>query len=456
MKLVNNPYNLNLNDMTEITNKVRCIIIDKNSNILITQYADMYMFPGGKVKNNENNNDALIRELKEELGIDFSSFKIDEFITYENYIKNYNRVDNNIVNRLNNTKYYIIRVDELKELNISRDNLSLNEKNNKFYIEFCNLYDSLSKINNYKSHNIRNDYFKKEITDVIKYYVNIIRLNIRVDLHLHTNYSDGDLSPDELIHLAKKNKLDLIAITDHDTITGLKNIHNRDNIDIINGIEFSCKVDKGRLHLLGYNIDINNKELNEKLNELRDNSLNTLLSLIVQLKVDYGIVFKYDDIKDLINSNHHLGRPDLAKLLIKYDYVKEVQEAFDKYLNDSYDKIRGTNKWLTYKEAIELIVNSGGIPILAHPKSLKLENKELLLLLKDMVNCGLKGIEVYHSSHNIDDIKIYENISNELNLLISGGSDYHGVITKPNIEIGKINGEDIPTKKLTLINNLKV
>jgi len=454
MKLVNNPVNLNLNEMTEITNKVRCIIVDKNSNILITNYAGMYMFPGGKVKNKENNNDALIRELKEELGIDFSSFKIDEFITYENYINNYNRVDNNIVNRLNNTKYYIIRVDELKELNISRDNLSLNEKNNKFYIEFCNLYDSLSKINNYKSHNIRNDYFKKEITDVIKYYINLLRLNRRVDLHLHTNYSDGDLSPDELIHLAKKNKLDLIAITDHDTITGLKNIHNRDNIDIINGIEFSCKVDKGRMHLLGYNIDINNKELNEKLSELRDNSLNTLLSLIVQLKVDYGIVFKYDDIKDLINSNHHLGRPDLAKLLIKYGYIKEVQEAFDKYLNDSYDKIRGTNKWLTYKEAIELIVKSGGIPVLAHPKSLNLSEKELLFLIKDMVKCGLKGIEVYHSSHSDENIKLFENISRELGLIISGGSDYHGKITKPDIEIGKINGENIYAKKLTLLNKL--
>lgn len=451
MKLVNNLFNLN--DITEITDKVRCVVVDKNNNILITKYADMYMFPGGKVKNNEKNYDALIRELKEELGIDFSLFKIDEFITYENYIENYNRVDSNIVNRLNNTKYYIVRVDDLKDLNINRDNLSINEKNNNFYIEICNLDDVLNKINNYESHNIRNDYFKKEITDVIEYYLS---LNRRVDLHLHTNYSDGDLSPDSLIDLAKENNLNLIAITDHDTVNGLKNIHNRDNIKIINGIEFSCKVDKGRLHLLGYDIDINNKELNDKLNKLKDNSLNTLLSLIVQLKVDYGIVFKYDDIKDLINSNHHLGRPDLAKLLMKYGYVKEVQEAFDKYLNDAYDKIRGTNKWLTYKEAIELILNSGGIPVLAHPKSLGLSGKELLILIKDMIECGLKGIEVYHSSHNRVDIDFYNSIAKNLNLLKSGGSDYHGIVTKPDIEIGKINGEDILYKKLTLLNNLKV
>lgn len=275
---------------------------------------------------------------------------------------------------------------------------------------------------------------------------------MKVDLHLHTNYSDGDLSPDDLIKLARENSLNIIAITDHDTLNGIKNITNKKEIKIINGIEFSCKALKGRMHLLGYNIDIYNMELNEKINELRDNSLNTLLSLIVQIKVDYGIVFKYDDIKELINSNHHLGRPDLAKLLIKYGYVKEVQEAFDKYLNPAYEKIRGTNKWITYKEAIKLIVNSGGIPVLAHPKSLELNEKELLLLINDMIKYGLKGIEVYHSSHDLDEIKLYENIANKLGLLISGGSDYHGKITKPNVEIGKINGEYINAKKLTLIN----
>ena len=288
-----------------------------------------------------------------------------------------------------------------------------------------------------------------------QYYLNfndINKKNINVDFHLHTNYSDGDLSPDDLIKLAKNNNLDIIAITDHDTVSGIKNIANRQDIKIINGIEFSCKINKGRMHLLGYDIDVENNDLNEKINELRDNSLNTLLSLIVQIKIDYGIVFKYDDIKGLINSNHHLGRPDLAKLLIKYGYVNEVQEAFDKYLNPSYEKIRGTNKSISYEDAIKLIINSGGIPVLAHPKSLELNEKELLLLIKDMINYGLKGIEVYHSSHDLDEIKLYENIANKLGLLISGGSDYHGIITKPNVEIGKINGEYINAKKLTLIN----
>jgi len=453
MKLVNNPNNLD--DITEVKDKVRAIIVDNNNDVLITRYADIYMLPGGKIKSNEQNYNALIRELKEELGIDFKSFKIDNFITYENYIKNYSKVDNRIVNRLNRTIYYIIKVDDLRKLNISSNNLSLKEKSNEFIIDYFNIFDANNKILNYKSNNIRNEWFQKEITDVIKYYLNEMRLvEMKADLHMHTNYSDGDLSPDDLITYAKENKLELIAITDHDTLNGLKNIKNNRDIKIINGIEFSCKVDKGRMHLLGYNIDIENKELNEKIDELRDNSLNTLLSLIVQLKVDYGIVFKYDDIKSLINSNHHLGRPDLAKLLMKYGYVENVQEAFDKYLNSSYDKIRSSNKWLTYEEAINLILKSGGIPVLAHPKSLKLQEKELLLLIKDMIKSGLMGVEVYHSSHNNEDIKLYENISEQYGLLKSGGSDYHGKITKPNIEIGKIKGEDIDIKKLTLLNKL--
>ena len=277
---------------------------------------------------------------------------------------------------------------------------------------------------------------------------------MNVDLHMHTNYSDGDLSPIELINYATKNKLDVIAITDHDSVNGIKNIKENDGIKIISGIEFSCKVDKGRMHLLGYGIDINNKDLNNKLNELKDYSLNTLLSLIVQLKKDYDIFFKYDDIKELINSNHHLGRVDLARLLIKYEYANTVQECFLIYLNNVYDKIRGTNKSISYKEAINLILNSNGIPVLAHPKSLNLSEKELLLLIKNMIEYGLKGIEVYHSSHNKEDIDLYNNIANKYNLLISGGSDYHGHKTKPNVEIGKINGEVIKSKRLTILKEL--
>lgn len=277
-----------------------------------------------------------------------------------------------------------------------------------------------------------------------------------IDLHAHTNYSDGDLTPDEVIKLAIKNNIKTLAITDHDSIEGLKNItYKTKDIQVINGIELSAKVDTGSMHILGYNIDINNKELNDKLIELKNNSVNSTLSVIEQIKKDYNIYFTYEELKELINYNHNLGRPDIARLLLRKGYVKTVKEAFDKYLNPANDKIRNIKKNLTYKECIELILNSNGIPVLAHPKTLKLGDKDLLLLLKDMINCGLIGIEVYHSSHTSEEMQKYLNMANELGLFISGGSDYHGAITKPDIELGFGKNNNLKLKQLSILDKIK-
>lgn len=281
-------------------------------------------------------------------------------------------------------------------------------------------------------------------------------MNKYIDLHAHTNYSDGELSPDELIKLAINNNVGTLAITDHDTIEGVKNITYRPhNIEIINGIELSAKVNVGTMHILGYDIDIKNKDLNNKLVELKDNSINSVLSIIEQLKKDYNIFFTYEELKGLINANHNLGRPDIARLLIKKGYVKTVQEAFEKYLIDAYNKINDTKKGIPYSESIELILKSNGIPVLAHPKTLLLDDKDLLLLLKDMISCGLIGIEAYHSTHTSEEVRKYIEIANELGLAISGGSDYHGIITKPDIELGYGKNNNLKIKQLSILDKIK-
>lgn len=296
------------------------------------------------------------------------------------------------------------------------------------------------------------------------YYHNIIntyRISEKIiDLHAHTNYSDGDLSPSELIRLAIEKRIGILGITDHDTLDGIKNVDKFDSlivdsgIQIIDGIELSAKVSKGRMHILGYNIDINDVSLNKKMGELKDNSINSVLSIMEQIKRDYGIVFRYNDIKELVNSKHNLGRPDLAKLCVKYGYASSIQDAFDKYLVKAHNKTRSTSKGLPYEECIELILQSKGIPVLAHPKSLELSEKEFLILLKEMINFGLKGIEVYHSSHTKEEIKFYLEIANKYNLLVSGGSDYHGKTIKPDIELGTGKNNEIRIKKLSLLNQL--
>ena len=298
-----------------------------------------------------------------------------------------------------------------------------------------------------------------------KYYMEKIILPYRksekaIDMHTHTNYSDGDLSPEKLIRLAIDKRIGTLAITDHDTIEGIKKVNRNENIivdsgiEIINGIELSAKTDKGRMHILGYGIDLNNKALNKKMVDLRDNSINSVLSIMEQIKRDYGIRFGYDDIKELVNANHNLGRPDLAKLCVKYGYATSSQDAFDKYLIDAYNKTRQTSKGLQYQECLELIKNSGGIPVLAHPKSLELSEKEFLILLKEMISCGLKGIEVYHSSHSKEEMNYYLKIANKYGLLISGGSDFHGKTVKLDIELGTGKDNNIKIKKLSLLDKL--
>lgn len=280
-----------------------------------------------------------------------------------------------------------------------------------------------------------------------------------IDLHTHTNYSDGDLSPDELVELAISRNIGTLAITDHNTIRGIKAV-NRDSemvvdsgIKIVNGIELSAKSETGRMHILGYGIDLENEYLNNKMNELRDNSINSVLSIMEQIKRDYGITFTYEDIKELVCANHNLGRPDVAKLCVKYGYALSVQDAFDKYLVDAYNKTRSTTKKLSYDECLGLIRDSGGVPVLAHPKSLELDNDELVHLIENMIDCGLMGIEVYHSSHSSEEMDLYLKMAHKYGLLVSGGSDYHGESVKTDIQLGTGRG-NLKIKKLTLLDRI--
>ena len=277
-----------------------------------------------------------------------------------------------------------------------------------------------------------------------------------IDMHTHTNYSDGELTPEELIDLAIEKNIKTIAITDHDTVNGIKKIRNLQlgNIEIITGIELSAKATKGTFHILGYDLDLDSKILSDKMSELKTNSTHSTLSVMEQIKRDYGIRFNYEDIKELINANRHIGRPDLAKLCIKYGYATTVQEAFDKYLNEAHNKIRGLNKWLTYEECLDLIIKSGGIPVLAHPYQLKMTEEEFIPLLENMIKCGLRGIEVYHSKHTKEEMEYYKEIANKYDLLISGGSDYHGKIVKPDIELGTGKNNNLKLKQLSILDEI--
>lgn len=323
-------------------------------------------------------------------------------------------------------------------------------KNGKYINKF------MEKVENSYTNN-KKVLFSNDVNSLYKEFLDENNLNELIDLHMHSTYSDGELTPKELLEECIKRNIKHISITDHDTLNGnkevMKIIKNYD-IKYTTGIELSAKVDHGRMHILGYNIDIYNKELNNKMDTLRNNSLYSVISLLHQIKVDYDLIFKTEDILNMLNANHNLGRPDIAKLLVNYNYVRCVQEAFDKYLIPAYEKTRKTSKGLPPKECINLILNANGIPVLAHPKTLELNNNDLEEKIKELISYGLQGIEVYNSIHSKEEIELYTSLANKYNLLISGGTDYHGIHVKPDIELGTGINNNMKVKKLTINNRL--
>ncbi len=279
---------------------------------------------------------------------------------------------------------------------------------------------------------------------------------MRLDLHSHSIHSDGTLTPSELLNLAKNNNLKILSITDHDNIEGSKKLVEQNDSDIIvySGVELNAKVDKGQMHILGYNIDLYNKDLNEKLKELKENSKSNIMLYIKQLEEDFNIILPNEDIENLLNREGNIGRPQLALILVKYGYCASVKEAFDKYLKD--DKVRNHKRWITKEECINLIINAGGIPVLAHPFTLKLTDEELKEELKCLIDLGLKGIEIYHSRSTEEQRTYYKELAKEFNLLTTGGTDFHGEAVKPNIFLGSgLNNNVIITNKdISLLDNI--
>ena len=282
----------------------------------------------------------------------------------------------------------------------------------------------------------------------------------KIDMHMHTIYSDGELTPEELIKRAINHGITTMAITDHDTLKGIEKVDKsadyikKSGIEIINGIELSAKVPKGRMHILGYDIDIYDERLQADMSRIKDNSFHSFMTILEEVSREYGINFPFDDVLEILNREHNLGRPDIARLMIKYGHVQTGKEAFNKYLVEAFNKTRQYRRGLSYEECLDIINRSGGIAVLAHPKSLELDEKEFLILLRDMIKKGLKGIEVYHSSHSKAEMEYYKRIAEEYDLLISGGSDYHGKNVKPDIEVGSGRNNNLKIKQLTLLDHI--
>lgn len=280
-----------------------------------------------------------------------------------------------------------------------------------------------------------------------------------VDLHMHSIFSDGSNSPRELLNTAKQIGITKMALTEHDNIEGSKELmnYNNEGVYLYSGVELTARVNKGRMHILGYNIDLNNERLNQKLKEMKEASLYNLMLYIEVLKKDYGLIIPKEDIEYLMQIKGNVGRPQLALILIKLGYCTEVEEAFQKYLKAAYEKVRKIKKGLIKEECVDLILKSGGVVSLAHPSSLKMDNRELESEIAYLKSLGMQSIEVIHINNNIEQRIFYHELAKKYDLLESGGTDYHGYQVKPDIKMGTgRNGNvDIRENSLTLTKNIK-
>lgn len=256
---------------------------------------------------------------------------------------------------------------------------------------------------------------------------------MKFDLHVHTNHSDGRLSPAKMVDLAAKKGLSGIAITDHDTITGIseaiKQSLQYENFKIIPGIELSCIYKDEEVHILGYFIDYKNPVIRKVTNNLKLNRMERSQKIINKLNY-LNLKISLEDIK-VFSRDDYIGRPHIARALINKGYVYTVQEAFDKYLNKGKAAYVEPQS-LTIKESIKLIKSNKGIAVLAHPGLLKDKN-----IINHCIELGVDGIECMHSKHSKSNIELFYKIAQENDLIVTGGSDCHGDSTNKPLLLGE-------------------
>ncbi len=254
----------------------------------------------------------------------------------------------------------------------------------------------------------------------------------KVDLHTHTTHSDGFHSPEELINKAKTLGLRAISITDHDSISAFSeaySIGRKIGIEVIPGVELSTDIGESEVHILGYLFDVKNKDLKRYLKFFRDERYKRACRIIDKLN-SLGFTLSIEEIK-LASKNSAIGRPHIAKLLHEKGYVKSYLEAFNKYLGNGCPAFE-KKVHLSPQSAFKIINDAGGLAFIAHPGNMP------EALLKDLIDAGVDGIEVFHPSHTPNKVNFYKGVVNEFFLLSSGGSDYHGGKREDDKNFGKI------------------
>ena len=263
----------------------------------------------------------------------------------------------------------------------------------------------------------------------------------KIDLHVHSTASDGRFSPEEIVRKAAELGLTVIAIADHDSVEGitpaLLAAKAFPQLRIIPCVEISTDNADGEIHVLGYFINYNDRELKASLEKFRDSRESRAQGMIAKLG-NLGVHIKWQRVREIADDGS-VGRPHLAQAMLENGYITSLHEAFARYIGQGGPAYVRRGDKMTPAEAVELILRADGLPVLAHPYTVT-DTEGLVVKLKA---AGLAGIEAYYKDYTTDEIKNLVDLADRHNLVATGGTDYHGLDDGREVMLG---GTDVPVK----------
>ena len=267
-----------------------------------------------------------------------------------------------------------------------------------------------------------------------------------IDLHIHSTASDGSFSPEQILGLAQKAGLRAISLTDHDSIAGIKEIFSVIHsypVEFISGVEISCEPPDafkhlGSIHMLGYGFSVYDRKLNKVLADAVT-ARERRNPMIIERLNDLGFDISMAEVVERFGADQ-TGRPHIAELLVEKGYVESFRAAFDLYMGKGKPAYVDKYK-ISCEDAIRIILDAGGLPVLAHPGLLEFDDDGGLEgFVESLAACGLEGLEVYYTDHDAEQIKTLETLARRKGLVATGGSDFHGEFNR-GVELGCGKGE---------------
>jgi predicted metal-dependent phosphoesterase TrpH len=259
-----------------------------------------------------------------------------------------------------------------------------------------------------------------------------------VDLHLHSTASDGRLTPEEVVDKAAALGLEVIALTDHDSIEGikpaLKTVKKYPGMTLIPGVEISTDLSDGEAHILGYFIDYTDPDFEKELEKFRDSRTGRGRKMVDKLAA-LGIDISWPRVQEIAGDGA-IGRPHIARAMLEKGYVKTFEEAFEKYIDHGGPAYVEREK-MTPQEAVALIVRAKGLPVLAHPFTVK----DPEAMVGQLLPAGLAGIETYYKDYTPEQMENLLQLAEKYKLIATGGTDYHALNNAGEVMMG---GVEVP------------